>query len=111
MKHIILAVAILAAGTAYGQEAKVIRIAPTPSSSVSVAELADSAQKKCVGVSITVNGDKADYLLEAAYKARGTRGLREYTLLSTDGDVLFHTQTYGYDNAMKDVCKYLGRAK
>jgi hypothetical protein len=91
------------------------RIALTEKSTLPTAVLASGMDKKCSGVTLTTDVSKADYLLEAASTERlddGTTATRaQFTLFSPSGDVLFHTTTRLYKNAMKDVCKFIGNAK
>ena len=90
-----------------------VRIALSPRSTVPMSVVARGMDKKCSGIILTTDASKADYLLEASETVdmrNGTDyGRIEYALLSPSGDVLFHTSTRRYDNAMKDVCKFIGR--
>jgi len=107
-----LFVMLFFAGVAFGQNLPV-RIALSPRSTVPMAVVAHGTDKKCSGIVLTTDSSKADYILEASETVdmrNGTDyGRIEYTLLAPSGDVLFHTSTRRYDNAMKDVCKFLGR--
>jgi hypothetical protein len=91
------------------------RIALTPRSTVPMSVVAHGIDKKCSGVVLTTDASNADYLLEASETVdmrNGTDyGRIEYALLSLSGDVVFHTSTRRYDNAMKDVCKFMRRSK
>jgi hypothetical protein len=92
------------------------RIALTPRSTVPIALLAKGVDDKCFNVVLTSDASKADYPLEAAtiqgfsvYKGTGGSSVRtEFTLFSQNGDVLFHTSTRFYENAMKDICTSIG---
>lgn len=114
MKSTVLALFILLASVvSLAQEPK--RIALTPKSTVPLALLAENMDKKCSGVVLTRDASKADFLLEAdvlqtMYKGT-TNSKTEYTLFNSSGDLLFHTSTRYYKNAMKDVCNYIGVGK
>ncbi|MGD0458889.1 MAG: hypothetical protein ABSC21_14235 [Terriglobia bacterium] len=88
------------------------RIALTPRSTVPIALLATGVDEKCFNVAPTIDASKADYLLEATTTERIVNGnshvRTEFTLFSQNGDVLFHTSTRFYENAMKDICTSIG---
>lgn len=91
------------------------RIALTARSTVPIAVLAEGMDKNCSGVVLTADTSKADYLLEATSTERFVDGdsviRAQFTLFSANGDVLFHTTTRRYANAMKDVCNAIGLGK
>jgi len=88
------------------------RIALTSNSTVPSSSIAQGLEDKCVGVTLTLNAQQADYLLEAAESHHnGTQPRWELTLFGPTGDVLYHTKTRSVDNAVKDVCVFLGVAK
>lgn len=91
------------------------RIALTAKSTVPIAVLADGMDKNCSGVVLTLDNAKADYLLEATTTEKFNNGNSiihaQFTLFSLNGDVLFHTTTRKYKNAMKDVCNAIGSGK
>jgi hypothetical protein len=64
--------------------------------------------KKCSGVILTLDVSNADYLLEATDNAKG---LPSFTLYSSNGDTLYHTNTRYCKNAMKDVCNLIKEGK
>src|SRR5712672_3544928 len=77
-------------------------------STIDSGSLAKLMDKKCSGVILTIDTSKADYLLEAT---DNNRGLPSFTLFSSNGDVLFHTSTRYYKNAMKDVCAFIAKKR
>lgn len=83
------------------------RIALSPRSTLPISLVAQGLDRKCSGILFTSDISKADYLLEAS----DTDVRYEFTLQSPSGDVLFHTSTKKPDNAMQDVCKFLGSKK
>lgn len=89
------------------------RIALTPNSTVESSVIAQGLDKKCSGLVLTLDESKADYLLEArdAYTPKGVRNGYALSLFGPNGDMLYHTKTVRSDNAVKDVCKYLGMSK
>jgi hypothetical protein len=91
------------------------RIALTAKSTVPMAVLADGMDKNCSGVVLTLDNSKADYMLEATTTEKVHNGnsivFAQFTLFSPSGDVLFHTTTHQYKNAMKDVCNAIGSGK
>jgi hypothetical protein len=103
----------VSASGAFAQVPK--HIALTPKSTVPIAVLADGMDKTCVGVVLTLDQSKADYLLEATTTEKFNDGnsiiRAQFTLFATNGDVLFHTTTRKYKNAMKDVCNAIGSGK
>jgi hypothetical protein len=91
-------------------------LALTARSDVPMAVVADSMDKKCsMSVRLTTNEEKADYLLQAETLEKlhkgSSKSKAEFTLISKDGDVLYHTQTKNPKNAMKDVCQAIGMRK
>lgn len=114
LKFALLAIGfLLMASSAQAQTPK--RIALTPKSTVPIAVLADGMDKNCSGVVLTLDNTKADYLLEATTTEKFSDGNSivhaQFTLFSLNGDVLFHTTTRKYKNAMKDVCNAIGSSK
>jgi hypothetical protein len=104
---------LLLASSVFAQSPK--RIALTAKSTVPIAVLAEGMDKNCAGVILTLDQSKADYLLEATTTERfadGSSIIRaQFTLFTLSGDVLFHTTTRKYKNAMKDVCNAIGSGK
>lgn len=64
-------------------------------------------QEKCTGINITIAQDKADYFLEASNQPPDVR----YVLFNKEGDAIFLASPRHPDNAVKDVCQYLGHLK
>jgi hypothetical protein len=97
-----------------GAQENMKRIALTPTSTVSSSVIAQGLEHKCVGVTLTLDTSKADYLLEAKERVspngRVVNGWA-LTVFSPGGDLLYHTSTTRSDNAVKDVCKALHLAK
>jgi hypothetical protein len=90
-----------------------IRIALTAKSTMGSGEVIENFQKECNGVTLTLDGDKADYLLEADLNTspyRKEHGV-ELTLFSKNGDVAFHTKTRQRHHGFTDVCKFLKVSK
>ena len=83
------------------------RIALSPRSTLPISLVAQGLDRKCSGMLFTSDISKADYVLEAS----DTDIRYEFTLQSPSGDVLFHTSTKKPDNAMQEVCKFIGRKK
>jgi hypothetical protein len=120
MKYLMLAIALLgsfalAADTQTGPPVPKY-LALTSGSDVPMAIIADSMDKKCsMGVRLTANHDKADYLLQAEtlekFHKGSSKSKAEFVLLSKDGDVLFHSQKKNPKDAMKEVCQDLGLRK
>lgn len=91
-------------------------LALTSRSDVPLALIADSMDKKCSNsVRLTTADDKADFMLQAEtlekFHKGSSKSKAEFTLISKDGDVLYHTQTKNPKNAMKDVCQAIGMKK
>lgn len=116
MKKIIMAILIMLGSLVNAQSAPK-RIALTPASTVPLAIIASDLGKQCSNVVLTMDISKADYLLDArtlegAARADGAQWERwEYTLIASNGDILFHTETTRSKNAIKDVCKFIGAKK
>lgn len=114
---ILLAVAVIAAFVMFPVAAMAtpVKIALLPSSFVPFSKLAVGLEKKeCSGVVLTLDKAKADYLLEATTSdpfPTDAYEHAEFTLFSTSGEILFHTSTRLYKNAMKDVCVFITKGK
>jgi len=71
--------------------------------------------KECVNVIITDNEERADYRLEASHAwcctPRGEPRGYEFTLFNRDGDAIGSTKTHTFGNAVKDICKLIGRER
>ena len=64
--------------------------------------------KHCPEVVLTIEQQKADYLLQAKDTGAGkARKPYKFTLFDATGDRVFSTETSGLDSAMKDVCGYI----
>jgi hypothetical protein len=83
---------------------ELVRVLLTPSSTVSSGEILKSMEKKCVDVTLTMNAEKADFLMEAIATPRSRKNY-ELALLSKEGDVLFHSGTVTLGAAVKDICQ------
>lgn len=88
------------------------RIALSADSDVSMADIQRGFDKSCPGVSLTLNRDKADFVLSAVMNPRlidGTeyRGKSGYALFNSNGDLVFTTRTRYQKNAIKDVCQFI----
>ena len=85
-----------------------LRVSLTPSSNVAAAPIGKSLDKHCPEVVVTVDQQRANYLLEAIDTGAGkARKPYKFTLFSPDGDRTFSTETAGLDSAVKDVCTYI----
>lgn len=93
---------LLLATPVFGDES--VRVLLTPSSTVSSGEILKSMDKKCAGTTLTMNAEKADFLLEAIATPTARKNY-QLTLFSKDGDVLFHSGTLTLGAAVKDVCQ------
>ncbi len=100
---------LLCLSGATGQEQNhKVRISIAGNSNVSAAGLGKSLDSHCAEVSLTLDAQKADYLLEAIYTGAGpARKPYKFTLFSHDGDRIFSTETARLDNAVKDVCAFI----
>jgi hypothetical protein len=87
--------------------AQVVRILLTAGSTSQTGKVLEVLQEKCTGVNITIAQDKADYFLEASNQPPDVR----YVLFNKEGDAIFLASPRHADNAVKDVCQYLGRLK
>jgi hypothetical protein len=93
---------------------KIALVTQTPASvpAVPTADIAREVSKKCPNVSVTRNGETADYSLEAVGGDRtnphGQR-LFKFTLYDHDGNVAFTTETRQLHNAVKDVCAFINK--
>jgi len=79
------------------------------------ADLLEELNKKCIGVTLTDNRDRADYRLEAGRakccdKKGQSKGYK-FALFSKGGDAVFSTDTHELKNAVKDLCYAIGRSK
>jgi hypothetical protein len=84
----------------------------TPNSTVSSASIAHNVQQRCNGLVLTLDGSKADYMLEAIADDPAThRKNFSLTLFAQNGDVLYQTSTIQIGNAVKDACKFLKLSK
>ena len=89
-----------------------IRLSVTDNSNVSKAEIGKSLASHCSAVVITIDPNKADYELEAIYTGAGAaRKPYKFSLFKPTGDYVFSTQTARLDNAVKDVCAFIGQHK
>ena len=90
-----------------GQDHKV-RISITASSNVSTSEIGKTLDTRCPDVTITVDPQKADYLLQAIYTGAGpARNPYKFTLFNRAGDRVFSTETARLSSATKDVCNFI----
>ena len=93
--------------TSQGQDRKV-RISLTGNSNVSAAEIGKALDVNCSGIVITVDPQKADYLLEAIYTGAGpARNPYKFTLYNHEGDRVFSTETARVKSATKDICSFI----
>jgi hypothetical protein len=107
----VVLVLFIFAGTCHAQD-KRIRISITAKSNVSEAEIGKALNSHCPDVSITVDPEKADYLLEAIDTGAGpARKPYKFSLFNHGGDYVFSTQTARADNSVKDVCKFIEKQK
>jgi len=87
------------AWAAHAQEHK-LRIFITASSNVAAAPVGKSLDKHCPEVVVSVDQQKANYLLEAIDTGAGkARKPYKFTLFSPDGDRAFSTETALLDSA------------
>jgi hypothetical protein len=86
---------------------QVIRILLTAGSTSQTGQVLEVLQEKCAGINITIAQDKADYFLEASNQPPDVR----YVLFNKEGDAIFLASPRRPDNAVKDVCQYLGHLK
>ncbi len=87
--------------------AQPIRILLTAGSTSQTGQVLAVLQEKCTGINITITQDRADYFLEASNQPPDVR----YVLFNKDGDAVFLAAPRHPDNAVKDVCQYLGHLK
>jgi hypothetical protein len=105
----VLVFVFLLAGIAPAQS-KPQYITLTPASNVVSSNIVSDLSKECSGVALTLDGTKADYLLEAIYDGGGAaRRTMHFTLFSANGDAVFHTNTRNERNAIKDVCAFISK--
>jgi hypothetical protein len=67
-------------------------------------------EKKCVDVTLTMNAEKADFLLQAIATPRSRKNY-ELALFNKKGDVLFHSGTVTLGAAVKDICQAIRSKK
>jgi hypothetical protein len=78
------------------------------SSNVSAAEVGKGLDKHCPEVVLTIEQQKADYLLQARDTGAGAaRKPYKFTLFDAISDRIFSTETSRLDSAVKDVCTYI----
>jgi hypothetical protein len=78
------------------------------SSNVSAAEIGKALDKHCPGVVLTIEQQRADYLLEAKDTGAGSmRKPYKFTLFDHTSDRVFSTETSRLDSAVKDVCIFV----
>lgn len=87
-----------------------VRVLLTPSSTIPSGEILKSMEKKCVNVTLTINAEKADFLLEAIATPRSRKNY-ELALFNKEGDVLFHSSTVTLGAAVKDICQAIRSKK
>lgn len=79
------------------------------------ADLLNALNKKCVGVALTDNPNRADYRLEAGRAwcctTNGESRGYKFTLFNKDGDAIYSAKTRELKNAAKDLCSAIGRTK
>jgi hypothetical protein len=93
--------------TLQGQDHK-LRISLTRASNVSSAAIGKALDAHCPNIVITVDVQKADYLLEAIDTGAGPgRNPYKFTLFEHDGDRVFSTETARLKSAVKDVCNFI----
>jgi hypothetical protein len=87
-----------------------VRVLLTSSSNISSGEILKSMEKKCVDVTLTMNSEKAEFLLEAIATPRSRKNY-ELALFNKGGDVLFHSGTVTLGAAVKDICQAIDSKK
>jgi len=87
-----------------------VRVLLTPSSTISSGEILKSMDKKCDNITLTMNAEKADFLLEAIATPRSRKNF-ELALFNKEGDVLFHSGTITLGAAVKDICQAIRTKK
>jgi hypothetical protein len=81
-------------------------------SNVSAAEVGKALDKHCPEVVLTIEQQKADYLLQAKDTRAGAgRKPYKFTLFDATSDRVFSTETSRLDSAVKDVCAYVRKHK
>jgi hypothetical protein len=81
-------------------------------SNVSGAEIGNSLDKHCLEVVLTIEQQRADYLLEAKNTGAGAgRKPYKFTLFDHTSDRVFSTEISRLDSAVKDVCAYIQKHK
>jgi len=106
------------AGTCQAQDHK-IRIFLTGTdqtlgnrSNVSAAEVGKALDKHCPEVVLTIEQQKADYLLQAINTGAGVaRKPYKFTLFDATSDRVFSTEASRLDSAVKDACAYIRKHK
>ena len=95
------------AATSLGEDHKA-RISLTERSNVSTAEIGKSLDSHCPDIVITIDRQKADYLLEARDTGAGAlRKPYKFTLFSPAGDRVFSTEASSLDGATKQICGFI----
>ena len=103
MKTLVVIAFVLLLATSVSAD-EPVRVLLTPTSTVSSGEILKSMEKKCANVTLTMNSEKADFLLEAIATPRSHKNY-ELALFNKEGDVLFHSGTVTLGAAVKDVCE------
>jgi hypothetical protein len=81
-------------------------------SNVSAAEVGKALDKHCPQVVLTIEQQKADYLLQATNTGAGVaRKPYKFTLFDATSDRVFSTETSRLESAVKDVCAYIRKHK
>jgi hypothetical protein len=107
-RRLALAPLLIALAWARQAQEQKLRIYLTASSNVAAAPIGKSLDKHCPEVVVSVDKQRANYLLEAIDTGAGkARKPYKFTLVSPDGDRAFCTETAGLDSAVKDVCAYI----
>ncbi len=107
-------VTVLMSGSTFAQKTPV-KIALTPSSNVSNADIVKNMTKHCPSVTVTIDALRADLTLEAVVEAIFAGGVEnrkfKFTLFDKEETAVFNTSTRYVSNAVKDVCKYIESRK
>jgi len=114
-----LAIAFFVCATTCQPQAHKVRIFLTGtdqtlgnSSNVSAAEIGKGLDKHCPEVVLTIEQQKADYLLQARDTGAGAaRKPYKFTLFDATSDRVFSTETSRLDSAVKDVCAFVRNRK
>jgi hypothetical protein len=103
LKGVVLALTLTS--LVWGQE-PIKRVVLTPNSTMPSDKVAHALEHDCVGLVLTLDGNKADYLLEATDFSEGHA--MSFSLFSPTGDLLAHGKTI---RGMKNICKAIGRGR